>query len=105
MDLSDLVSGLSQSPGMYTGEETYAAVCAFLVGFDLARDGGPLPGFGEWLVARPRGANTPPWRGLAPLLVAPDAPRPLSAEHDRLCLHGLFPLLSEFLAYRESVGL
>ncbi len=105
MDLSDLVSGLSQRPGMYTGEETYAAVCAFLGGFDLARDGGPLSGFREWLVVRARGGNNLHWSGLVGLLVAPDAPRPLSAEHDRLCLEGLFPLLAEFLAYRESVGL
>jgi hypothetical protein len=105
MDLSDLVNDLSQHPAMYTGEESNAAVCAFLAGFDLARDGGPLSGFHEWLVVRARGGNNLHWSGLIKLLAAPDAPCPLSAEQDRLCLEGLFPLLSEFLAYRESVGL
>ena len=90
---------------MYTGEQSYAAVCAFLGGFDLARDGGPLSGFREWLIVRARGGDNLHWSGLVQHLVAPHASSPLSAELDRLCLEGLFPILSEFLAYRESVGL
>jgi hypothetical protein len=96
---------MSRRPAMYTGEESYAAVCAFLGGFDLARDGGPLSGFHEWLVIRVGGGDNLHWSGLVKLLVASDPSFPLSAEHNRLCLDGLFPILSEFLAYRESVGL
>jgi hypothetical protein len=44
MELSELVSGMSQRATMCTGEETCAMVCAFLAGFDLAE-----PAESEWV--------------------------------------------------------
>lgn len=46
------VEQLRAGPGMYGLNGTYHPTAMLLVGFDLARDGGLLRGFREWLTVR-----------------------------------------------------
>ncbi len=105
MNLSDLVKVLDKRPGMYTGEKSFGMLCSFLDGFNLARDGGPLAGFREWLVPRANDGNNLHWSGLVKLIIVPNATPPLSSKQDEMCMRGALTLLSEYLAYRENVGI
>ena len=40
------------NPGMYIPNATYEAVAAFVLGYDIACEGGVLVGFREWLIPR-----------------------------------------------------
>ncbi|MDR3619274.1 MAG: hypothetical protein P4L85_07985 [Paludisphaera borealis] len=49
-----LVDDLCQRPGMFVFPPSFGAVCAYLDGFDVARNHGPLIGLQQWLVVRAR---------------------------------------------------
>jgi hypothetical protein len=85
-------------PGMYAQENTYAAVCAYISGFDTALCGGILFGFREWLLMRGTEWNNIPWWGLVRVEVTgPFAPADrLTEEQDRALLARLAELLGEF---------
>jgi hypothetical protein len=62
-----LLSRFCQTPGMYITPVNYDTMCAYLQGFDAARNGGPLLGFAQWLIVRANSGNNLHWRGLAKL--------------------------------------
>jgi hypothetical protein len=86
--------------GMYI-DGTYAAATAFILGYDLACEGGVCLGFREWLVMRVgRGSNLH-WSGLVPHVAFPSSGNPqeavlASAETQRHAIDTLFSLLAEF---------
>ena len=106
MNFTALVDELAKRPAMYVGSSSLYAVCAFVNGFDLARDGAPLEGFREWMVLRLNRESSLVWPAMTRLITMPDDSfRELSKEEDEECARAAMRLLSEFLAYREEVGL
>ncbi|HEX8915624.1 MAG TPA: hypothetical protein VF796_24940 [Humisphaera sp.] len=93
----DLVRHLCERPGMYVRNGGFDAVCAYLDGFDAARDGGPLLGLWEWLVTRQRGGTNQTWVGLVTNELPADA-------DDRQRAAALGKLLAEFFAARRTLG-
>jgi hypothetical protein len=53
-----LVDNICARPQMYVTPATFGAVCAYLSGFDAARNGGPLVGLHPWLVVRAGDGNS-----------------------------------------------
>lgn len=100
MQFRPLVQSLCQRPGMYVNPATFGSVCAYLAGFDAARDGGPLCGFREWLIVRANRGNNLVWEGLADLILQEES---TSTEAERI--RGLGQLIEEYLQYREENGL
>ncbi len=104
-DFEDLVAQLCKRPGMFVGCGSFAAVCAYLHGFDVARDGGPLMAFHPWMVLRQDSGNNVGWD----ILVLSEAigPMPgqdiadLSSEQSRRCVQKLEGLLAEFFEDRR----
>jgi len=86
---------------MFLMEDTYAAVAAFVLGYDLACEGGVCEGFREWLVVRVgRGPNLS-WAGLALEAAFPSSTNPQEAvlasrETQRHAVDVLFGLLAEY---------
>lgn len=106
MEFFQLVEALRTRAGLYVGRVTYESLCSFVGGFDLARDGAPLAGFREWLIVRARRGDNLHWAGLVRILAVPSAgPQELSAEQDQVCCQALLSLLTEYLAYRQAVGI
>ena len=106
MEFVEVVELLGRRPGMLTGEESFGAIGAFLVGYNLARDGGPLAGFQEWLIVRANGYGNSHWRGIVKhLTLGSRATVSLTPEENEACWRELIRLLLEFLAYREEKGL
>lgn len=107
MDIAELIRNLCKRPGMYVIPPGYATVCAYLQGFDDARNGGPLAGLREWLVVRANGFNNMHWPGIieATLLPGEAGGSSLTAEQDAACLDGLGLILDEFLQFRREQGL
>jgi hypothetical protein len=104
-DFEDLVAKICKRPGMYVGCDSFAAVCAYLHGYDAARDEGPLMGFHAWMVLRQDSGNNVGWDWL--VLADAIGPMPgrdiaeLSADQNRLCVQKLGELLAEFFADRR----
>jgi len=63
-DFSELVVSICKRAGMYVYPSTFWGVCAFIDGFNAARDEGPLNGFREWLVVLRKGGDNFHWIGL-----------------------------------------
>jgi hypothetical protein len=89
--------------GMYMLEETYASAAAFVMGYDLACEGGVCDGFREWLLVRidDADANNFAWLGLVPRVAFPASRTPqtdvlASAETQRHAINTLFSLLAEY---------
>jgi hypothetical protein len=82
---------------MYVNPATYGTVCAFITGFDMARDGGPLNGLQEWLVVRSNGGNNLHWSGLAGDLIP-------GGDDEVRRIAGLGDLLDEFFRHRNADG-
>ena len=88
---------------MYVVPPTFGGVCAFIDGFDSARDNGPLHGLKEWLVLRANSGNNLHWSGLAEKLLGVRAEELSPKQHaDAILRMGL--LLEEFFKYREQNG-
>lgn len=104
-DFEDLAAKVCKRPGMFVGCDSFAAVCAYLHGFDVARDEGPLMGFHPWMVLRQDAGNNVAWEGL--VLSEAIGPMPgcdiaeLSPEQNRRCVQKLGELLAEFFEDRR----
>lgn len=99
-DHSRLFERVRKRTGMYVPDETYNSVAAFVLGYDLACEGGPLMGFREWLVLRePSGANLM-WSALVLQIAFPEAGDPRrelnSPTAERHAIDTLFDLIAEF---------
>src|ERR1041385_6974806 len=103
-EFEELAVNLCKRPGMYVGCESFAAVCAYLDGFDRARDEGPLMGFHQWMVLRQGSGNNVHWAGL---LCAEEREHKgadvadLSLEQNRRCIDTLGKLLVEVFEERR----
>lgn len=102
-EIERLASAICQRPGMYVGREKFIAVCAFLSGFDAARDGGPLDGFHPWMVLRRHAGNNQSWESLVlqELGAQYAEAATFSAAQDRKSITKLGALLQEFFDERR----
>lgn len=94
-------------PVMYVQSARFDAVCAFIDGYDMAMQGGPLSGFREWLLTGTERWNNLPWWALVRMRVDPDADLerpPSDSEHERL-LSGLAAALDAFAAALNHGGM
>ena len=107
VEFPDLICHLCKRPGMYVRSAYFSSVCAYINGYDEARDGGPLAGFREWLIVRADGGNNLTWDGLVMLLVMPDADQtgPLAADQETRLLQGMAGLFEEFFGFRQEHGI
>lgn len=90
---------------MWVTGESFDGVCAFINGFDVARDFGPLMGFQEWMVLRRGSGLNVHWAGLVrdeALGSAPDSE--FSPDQNRKCIEKLGALLAEFFEERRRRG-
>jgi hypothetical protein len=105
-DFETLAANVCKRPGMYVGCDSYAAVCAYLNGFDVARDRGPLMGFHPWMVLRQGSGDNVTWAGLV-LHEALGRPMPgrdiaeLSPGQNKTCIKRLGELLGAFFEERR----
>lgn len=86
---------------MFLPDETYASAVAFVLGYDLACEGGICLGFHEWLVMRVGGGSNLSWDGLALHVAFPTSNNPqeavkTSSEAERHAIDVLFRLLAEY---------
>jgi hypothetical protein len=107
MEFTELVSRLCLRPGLWVLPPYFSTVCAFIRGYDHARDGGPLAGFREWLVVRADRGDNLTWEGLVKILILPghDLTEPLTADREESCLKALASLFEEFFRFREEQGI
>lgn len=92
---------------MYLLQETYAAMAAFVQGYDAAYEGGLLAGFREWLVVRLMIGSNLGWSALVLHAAFPDVQSPQDAlrtkpDTERLAIDALFNLLAEFDEVRRQ---
>ncbi len=103
-DFERLVINICAHPQMYVNPPTFGAVCAYLGGFDAARNGGPLVGLHPWLVVRLGDGNNLHWSGLVRRQLPAD-PDDAGLSDDERDIRALGRLLGEFFAYRQTNGL
>jgi hypothetical protein len=96
--LPPVIESLRHHLGMYLRSETFDCVVSFLSGYDEAQSGGFLIGFREWLVVRADGGNNLAWPSLVLVVLGVPEER---GESEKL-IEGLFNLLEEFIAVRQS---
>lgn len=92
-------------PLMFIRRADIDAASAFLMGFDLARDGEVLAGFREWLVMKLGYGNNFAWPELAIRLGYPEPlvrPLVLPAEDRERLMGLLFETIEEFWKEREA---
>lgn len=104
----DLLVRIQENPSGFGLNGTYHSTAMFIEGYDLARDGGVLRGFNEWLSVRAGELSSQHWirrllseaipdfrfQGFENLRLTPD--------EDRLCLAHLLSSVIEFLAVRDG---
>jgi hypothetical protein len=103
----ELFEEVRRRPGMYFLEDNFDVVAAFVLGCDLANEGGILAGFREWLVVRLGHSSNLAWRSLVLDFAFPDASNPEAelargVENHRRAIRTLWSLLSEFEIAREE---
>jgi hypothetical protein len=99
-----LVGHICARPQMYVHPKTFDSVCAYLSGFDSARNGGPLMGLHPWLVVRAGDGNNLHWPRLARRLLTADPGDADLSEEERE-IRALGRLLAEFFEYRRANGI
>jgi hypothetical protein len=99
-----LIAHLCTRPSMWVLGGDFPSVCAYITGFDCARDGGPLSGWREWLVVRCGTGDNCCWGVLAEMQLRLDLVDPVCPEKDRK-VFALGQLLAEFFAVRNKDGL
>src|ERR1700730_2557605 len=103
-----LFENVRKRPGMYFGEAvTYEVAAAFVLGYDLAYEGGLLAGFHEWLVLRLGEGSNIGWSSLVLDFAFPGASPAEKAlrswpEAERHAIDTLFDLLAEFDVVRSK---
>jgi len=93
------IANLCARPGMFVVPASLATVCAYMDGFDVARDRGPLVGLREWLVTRVRGGTNLHWTGLITIVLSVEMPG------DEKAIETLGRLLTEFFKHRRESGI
>jgi hypothetical protein len=97
------ILAICQRPSMYVNPARVDTILAFISGYDLARDGGPLNGLREWLVVRRDGGNNLHWTGLAlDVLGATGGIDALDKEEHERLTRQLGELLDEFFSARRE---
>lgn len=100
------IEQLRARPGMYGLNGTYHPTAMLLVGFDLARDGGLLRGFREWLTVRKGERSSLVWYALVFQEALPGVTLRnwgrLEPEQDQRAVDHLFSLVLEFLDVRDD---
>ncbi len=104
-DIEQVVENICARPGMYVFPPTFHTVCAYLDGFNAARDGGPLMGLNPWMVTRRRDGNNLHWIGLAELLIGTTSGEEHRINKEEHRINKLGQLLAEFFEYRRANGL
>ena len=107
VDHLDLFRQVCERPGMYLSNPSYESVSAFILGFDLASEGGVLHGFREWLVVRNDGGNSLAWHDLVLYAAFPQDPAPrerasASSDAAKHAIRTLLELVREFSADRSK---
>ncbi|MEU2496504.1 hypothetical protein QRN89_10395 [Streptomyces chengbuensis] len=101
-----LIEHLRARPGIYGLNGTYHPTAMLLLGFDLARDGGLLRGFREWLVVRKGEPSSAVWYALVFQESLPGVSLRnwgrLEPEQDQRAVDHLFSLVLEFLDVRDD---
>jgi hypothetical protein len=89
---------------MWVRPPDFSTVCAYISGFDHARDGGPLDGFREWLIVRLGGGNNLSWDGLVEMAIRPEADPIESPREDQEAsrLQAMAVLFDEFFRFRDE---
>ncbi|MBX7228635.1 MAG: hypothetical protein K1X48_03385 [Burkholderiaceae bacterium] len=107
MEFKDLVQKLCKQPGMWVSEPYFMSVCAYLRGYDDAREGGPLAGFREWLIVKVNEGNNLGWERLVQNIIFRDelSQASLKAQGEEESLLKLASLLDEYLVFRSVTGL
>jgi len=93
---------------MYFAQPSYEVVAAFLLGFDLATEGGALRGFREWLIVRNDGGNNLAWGELVlqSVFSGDSDPKARAKEAPQEAIDTIFKLVREFsLARAEPEGM
>lgn len=103
----ELFESVRKRTGMYFQQETYAVVAAFMLGYDVACEGGLLVGFREWLVVRLGTGSNLAWSALVLHAAFPQAQSPqqevLSGPNaERRAIETFFDLLAEFERARSQ---
>jgi hypothetical protein len=104
-DFENHFLSVCKRPSMFATSGSFDAVCAYLDGFDAARDGGPLLGFQPWMVIRQGSGTNLTWVGLVlheALGERGYGREPLEADESRHCIETLGRLLTEFFEDRRS---
>lgn len=106
MELPELIQDIGLRPGLYVIGPYFSAVCAFITGYNHARDGGPLAGWREWLIVRFGGGNNLLWEKLVEILIEAEAAPadPPAADPDATRLRAMAALFAEFFRDREAMG-
>lgn len=117
MSSCEIICNVCRRPGMYVGYATFDNVCAYISGYDTARDGGPLAGLREWLIQRVNCGTDLGWARLAQMHLGIDDNLLPHSENSRAqgallprhvqdqAIAQLGQLLEEFFAYREKYRL
>jgi len=106
MEFPELVRQLCQRPSMWVVPPHFSSVCAYISGFDHARDGGPLDGFREWLIVRLGSGNNLTWDGLVEMAIRPEADPIESPTEDQEAsrIQAMAVLFDEFFRIRDEEG-
>ncbi|MBT2389049.1 hypothetical protein J7E87_06340 [Streptomyces sp. ISL-1] len=103
-----VIEQLRARPGMYGLNGTYHPTAMLLIGFDLARDGGLLRGFREWLIVRKGERSSLVWYALVFQEALPGVSLRnwgrLEPEQDQRAVDHLFSLVLEFLDVRGDTA-
>jgi hypothetical protein len=102
----ELFEAIRTRTSMFLPEETYVAVAALILGYDLACEGGVLVGFREWLVVRVDGGSNVGWESLVLYAAFPSAKDVhkavrASPKAQRHAIDTLFELLGEYESVRD----
>jgi hypothetical protein len=94
-------------PLMYVQAARYDTVCAFIDGYDMAMQGGPLAGFREWLLTGTERWNNLPWWALVRCRVNPsvDVEQPLADAEHTVLLTALSSALEAFATAVNQGGM
>jgi hypothetical protein len=104
--ITDIFRSLLKSPGMYVPNENFDSIVSFMIGFDSARDGGPLVGFREWLIVRVGSGDTLHWPALILRLIFPEAASPraelFQQENQVIAIRAMTTIYEEFWQERNA---
>ncbi|MEU3610169.1 hypothetical protein AB0E83_32745 [Streptomyces sp. NPDC035033] len=106
MEDRELILRVRENPGGYGLGSAYHPVAMFLAGYDLARSGGMLRGFHEWLCVRGGELSAQHWIRRIPSEAVPDLRfqgfERFTAEQDRRSVEHLLSSVLGFLAVRDD---